>query len=170
MTAEPVDTVVEHSEWDAFDLPALSNRAAAATLTHLGLPPDRYEIVLMGCDDARIAALNTAFRDKPTATNVLSWPSEERGAGQAGEPPAPPEAGGGDEPTALGDIAIAYETCMKEAKAAGIAPADHVTHLVVHAVLHLLGYDHIDDKDADLMEQLETEILAKLGVADPYGA
>ncbi|MFV2051552.1 rRNA maturation RNase YbeY [Aliiroseovarius sp. YM-037] len=170
MTAEPVDTVLEYSEWDAFGLPTLANRAATATLAHLGLAPEQFEIVLMGCDDARIAALNTSFRDKTTATNVLSWPSEERGADAPGEAPVLPVPNDGDDPTELGDIAIAYETCMREAEEASIAPTDHVTHLVVHAVLHLLGYDHIDDKDAALMEALETEILGKLGVADPYGA
>ena len=108
----------------------------------------------MGCDDARIAELNGDFRDKPQPTNVLSWPSEERGAAQPGAAPALPT---GPDPE-LGDIAIAYETCAREAAEQGKPMADHVTHLIVHAVLHLLGYDHIRDADATLMEATEVEI------------
>jgi probable rRNA maturation factor len=69
----------------------------------------------------------------------------------------------------LGDIALAYDTCLREARAEGKSLNDHVTHLVVHGCLHLLGYDHIRPRDAARMERLEAEILAKLGVADPYG-
>jgi probable rRNA maturation factor len=71
-------------------------------------------------------------------------------------------------PEELGDIAIAYETCMQEAATAGLAPRDHVTHLVVHGFLHLLGYDHENDADAAVMEGHEICILARLGVNDPY--
>jgi probable rRNA maturation factor len=69
----------------------------------------------------------------------------------------------------LGDIAIAYDTCAREAADGGKPLADHVTHLIVHAVLHLLGYDHENDPDALLMEGIETEILGKMGLPDPYG-
>jgi probable rRNA maturation factor len=156
-----VDLVEEDARWAALDLEALAERACAAALDHLGI--EGAEIALLACDDARIAALNGAFRDKGQPTNVLSWPSEERAAGTPGAtPPAP-------EDLELGDIAIAYETCAREAAEAGKPMADHVIHLVVHGTLHLLGYDHIDDRDAALMEGLETEILGKLGVADPYG-
>ena len=122
----------------------------------------------MGCDDARIAALNADFRGKPQPTNVLSWPSEERGAEVAGEEPDLPEAGEPDDPCELGDIAIAWETCAREAEEQGKPMVDHVTHLVVHGLLHCLGYDHVDEADAALMEGLEVEILASLGLSDPY--
>jgi probable rRNA maturation factor len=72
-------------------------------------------------------------------------------------------------PAELGDIAISWQTCEREARAAGRAMEDHVLHLLVHAMLHLLGYDHIHEEDAALMEGLEVEILAMMGVADPYG-
>jgi probable rRNA maturation factor len=85
-----------------------------------------------------------------------------------GEAPDLPEPGEADDPESLGDIAIAWETCAREAEAQGKPMANHVTHLLVHGVLHLLGYDHVEDEDALLMEGLEVRILASLGVSDPY--
>ena len=163
-----VETVIEDARWEGFDLAALGERAGRAVLEGLGLPATGFSISLMGCDDARIAVLNADFRGKPQPTNVLSWPSDERGAEFVGEAPEPPEPGAAEEPESLGDIAIAWETCAREAEAQDKPMADHVTHLIVHGVLHLLGYDHIEDEDAALMEGLEVRILASLGVSDPY--
>lgn len=163
-----MDIVIEDARWEAFGLAALAGRAADAVLRHLGLEPAGFEIVVMGCDDARIAELNGTFRDKAKPTNVLSWPSEERGSAFAGEAPELPEPGTAEEPEPLGDIAIAWETCAREAAEQDKAPSDHVTHLLVHAILHLLGYDHVEDEDAELMEAIETRILAAMGIADPY--
>ncbi|GGH58224.1 rRNA maturation RNase YbeY [Frigidibacter albus] len=162
-----VDTIEEDGRWESFGLAPLAERAAAATLSHLGLAPGEFEISLLGCDDARIAVLNADFRGKPAATNVLSWPSEERGAEAEGAAPDLPE-GDADMPEELGDIAIAWETCEREAAEAGKPMTEHVTHLIVHAVLHLLGYDHERDGDASLMEGTEIAILAELGLANPY--
>lgn len=163
-----VETVVEDPRWDAFGLAPVAERAAQAALAGLGLAPGGFAISLLGCDDARIAILNAEFRGKPAATNVLSWPSEERASDFAGEDPDLPEPGPADDPETLGDIAIAFETCMAEAAAQDKTPQAHVTHLVVHAVLHLLGYDHVEDEDATLMEAHEVRILATLGLSDPY--
>lgn len=163
------DAVVEDPRWEGADLPALAERAARATLARLGLPAEGFEIVVLGADDARIAALNAGFRGKPQPTNVLSWPSEDRGAAEEGAAPALPDPGDIDDPEPLGDIALAWDTCVAEAAGAGKPLADHVTHLLVHGVLHLLGYDHQREGDALRMERLETEILADLGVSDPYG-
>lgn len=167
MPAELVETVVEDSRWEALGLAALAERAAGAALRHLGLAPEGFEIALLGTSDARIAALNADFRGRERPTNVLSWPAAEPAPRAEGARPAPPPPGGG-EPEPLGDIALAYETCAAEAGAAGTPLPDHVTHLVVHGVLHLLGYDHERDGDATLMEGLEAEILATLGIGDPY--
>jgi probable rRNA maturation factor len=163
-----VETVIEDERWNGVALGETAQAACAAALAHLGLEGD-YDISLLGCDDARIAALNADFRDKLRPTNVLSWPSEERGAEADGDMPEPPGEGLPGMPEELGDIAIAYETCAREADEQGKPLADHVTHLLVHGCLHLLGFDHIRPADAELMERLEVEILAKLGVADPYG-
>jgi probable rRNA maturation factor len=165
---ELVETLIEDARWEAFGLPALAERAGRATLAALGLPVEGFLISLMGCDDARIATLNADFRGKPTPTNVLSWPSDERAAEEPGGMPDLPEPGDVEDPESLGDIAIAFDTCAAEAEAAGKPMADHVTHLVVHGVLHLLGFDHIDDADAARMEALEVRILASLGLSDPY--
>jgi probable rRNA maturation factor len=118
--------------------------------------------------EADVAALNADFRGKPQPTNVLSWPTEDRAADAPGAMPDLPEAGDADDPEELGDIAIAWETCAREAADQGKPMGDHVTHLVVHGILHLLGFDHIDDADAALMEGIETRILASMGVPDPY--
>jgi len=160
-----VDTICEDERWEAADLEALANKAATATLRHLSLDADAFEIALLGCDDARIAELNADFRSKPTPTNVLSWPSSEKGAQVDGGTPAAPELPYDEE---LGDIAIAFETCQREADEQNKPFSDHITHLLVHGVLHLLGYDHIRDADATLMERIEVEILGKMGIADPY--
>jgi len=160
-----LDVVIEDERWRDSNLVALAERAASATLTHFFLDPEDWGITLLGCGDERIAVLNADFRDRPQPTNVLSWPSAERGADRPGTRPPPPVPGPDPE---LGDIAIAYDTCAREAEAGDKPLSDHATHLIVHAVLHLLGYDHIRDQDATLMEATEVAILGKLGVRDPY--
>lgn len=159
------ECLIEDERWRDAGLGLLAERAATATLRHLGLDPSLFGISVLGCDDARIASLNADFRGKPQPTNVLSWPSRERGAEQAGATPCAPEP---DPDPELGDIAIAYETCAREAAGAGKSLDDHATHLLVHAVLHLLGYDHIRDQDATLMQVAEIAILCKLGLDNPY--
>ena len=163
-----VETLIEDPRWEAFALASLAERASRGALAGLGLPAKGYLISLMGCDDARIAGLNANFRGKPQPTNVLSWPSEDRTPEIIGDAPALPDPGPDDDPLTLGDIAIAWETCTAEAEAQGKTIADHVTHLIVHAVLHLLGHDHVEPEDATLMEAREVQILASLGVSDPY--
>ncbi len=108
------------------------------------------DIVVLLTDDAAVRALNGRFRDKDKPTNVLSFPAPEN---------AFPH---------LGDIVLAYGVCATEAEAQGKTLADHLSHLVVHGVLHLLGRDHEDDAEAEEMEAEERDILAQIGVADPY--
>ena len=147
----------------------MAEHVCSTTLRHLNLAPDQFEVSLLACDDARISVLNADFRGKPSATNVLSWPADDLAAESDGGTPERPEAGLEGMPEELGDIAIAFETCTREAQEQGKAFSEHVTHLLVHGCLHLLGYDHIREQDAALMEGLEVEILATLGLADPYG-
>lgn len=161
-----VDIVIEDARWDAFGIEALAEAAVRAAFAELGLDPTGFSLCLMGCDDARIMELNGDFRGKAKPTNVLSWPSEERAT--PGEVPELPQAGEADDPEQLGDIAISYETCAAEAEAADKPMRDHVTHLVVHGFLHLLGYDHVQDVDATVMEATEVRILARMGLSDPY--
>lgn len=171
MTAmmEPlVDTLNEDARWEAFGLADLAERAACAVLADQGLDAGRFEISLLGCCDPRIAELNADFRGKPQPTNVLSWPSEERGAAKDGGRPCRPRPGEPGMPGELGDIALAWETCEREAAAAGKPMQEHVLHLLVHGTLHLLGYDHVRGGDGDLMEAAEIRILRTLGLANPY--
>ncbi len=161
-----IDILTEDRRWAALDVDALAERAVGAALDRL-LPNLSAEVSLLACNDARIAVLNADFRGKPQPTNVLSWPAEDRAAEIDGHAPLMPKAPPG-APVELGDIAIAFDTCAAEAAAQGIAFADHTAHLIVHGVLHLLGFDHVRDGDAALMERLESEILCTLGIADPY--
>ena len=172
-----IDTQIEDDRWHDTDLLQIADRAGRATLSHLGFDPDLYAVSLLACSDARIAVLNGDFRGKPAPTNVLSWPAQDLSPELDGESPYVPDETPQDDPfendgdgdgIALGDIAMAFETCHSEAMAAGKPLGDHLTHLVVHGLLHLLGYDHIRDKDATLMETIEVAILGKLGVPDPY--
>lgn len=154
-----VDLIVETGGWNEAALQRLAAQAFAAVAASFNWQQDTYEVAVLACDDARIAALNGDFRGKPKATNVLSWPSAERNGVQTRF----------DDPE-LGDIAIAFETVVREAKDQGKTFEDHVLHLFVHAMLHLLGFDHETAQDAAVMEAKEVEILAKIGVADPYCA
>lgn len=162
-----IDISVEDPRWQDLGLEALAVRALTAALAHTGIDAEDCEVSLLACNDARIAELNAEFRENDKPTNVLSWPAEDLAAAQPGGTPEPPEPDFTGE-IALGDVAIAYETCAREAAEAGKSMQDHCTHLLVHGVLHLLGYDHIRDEDAALMEGLETAVLGKMGIADPY--
>jgi probable rRNA maturation factor len=116
------------------------------------------ELSVLLCDDETITRLNSQWRGQQKPTNVLSFP-------------APPRHGAApDEQIPLGDIAIAYETLAREAKENGATVSGHLSHLVVHGFLHLLGYDHHTDDEAERMERLERDVLARMGVADPYAA
>lgn len=152
----PVEVVIEDARWEAASLDRLARAAATAALRDAGMDPAACEIAVLGCDDARIAALNGAFRGREAPTNVLAWPSAAR------DPARPPEGG------ALGDVALSFDTCAAEARAQGKRLEDHATHLVVHAVLHLLGHDHDHDDAAALMEGRERTILGAMGLPDPY--
>jgi probable rRNA maturation factor len=153
-----VDLILEDRRWSDAGLESVAESAARAALIEVGRDPDRHEVSLLACDDTRIAALNEAFRDAGRATNVLSWPAFDD------EVPLP-EAG---EPLFLGDIALAFETCKREADAAGVPLPAHAAHLVIHGLLHLLGHDHVEDTEAEAMEAIETKTLASLGIDDPY--
>lgn len=151
-----LETVRDSELWTALpDAEAIVARAVWAAFAEgeLEARPDA-ELAVTLADDARVRELNTDWRGKETPTNVLSFPAYE-----------PDETA--DAPM-LGDVILAYETVAREAAAEGKAIGDHLAHLVVHGVLHLFGYDHVDDTEAEEMETLETAALARIGVADPY--
>lgn len=133
------------------DLAAVVTSAIAAANRATG--PTRGEVTVVVDDDARIQSLNRQWRGFDKPTNVLSFPAPDH---QAGDPPY------------LGDIAISYETAAREAADEGKSFAAHVAHLSVHGFLHLMGFDHESDGDAAEMEGLERDILAQIGISDPY--
>ncbi|HEV2300814.1 MAG TPA: rRNA maturation RNase YbeY [Stellaceae bacterium] len=137
---------------------AAARRAVARGMADRGWPPPaRLEVAILLADDSELARLNRRFRGKPGPTNVLSFPASAPGAATAP-----------GTPLVLGDVALALETVVREAAEQQKPLPDHLAHLVVHGVLHLIGYDHHSAADAARMESLEKSILAELGVPDPY--
>ncbi|WP_242480600.1 rRNA maturation RNase YbeY [Rhodovibrio sodomensis] len=167
-----VAVLVQDDAWTA-DLPAaeeLARRAVRAAWAALpatarpDAPPDvpcRAEVCVVLADDATVRDLNRAYRGQDKPTNVLSFANLD-------DPEAPDAPGGA--PVLLGDLVLARATVLAEARAQAKAPGDHLCHLCVHGLLHLLGYDHMADAEAAAMEALERRVLAGLGIADPYAA
>ncbi|WP_309753834.1 rRNA maturation RNase YbeY [Novosphingobium sp.] len=144
------------------DWAALADRtalAAASVTPELANP--RLSASLLFASDADVHALNREWRGKDKPTNVLSFPMLARDELLALPPEGPPEL--------LGDLALALETCQREAAEKGISLEHHAAHLIIHGLLHLAGYDHeTSTEDARAMELLEIKALAQLGIADPY--
>ena len=147
-----IDVEIEDAAWTAAlpDAVAITRAAAQAALNSEGA--DGEGVTLLLADDAAVRELNLRFRDQDKPTNVLSFPA----------PPNPERF--------LGDVALAYGVCAREAAEQGKPIVHHLQHLVAHGVLHLLGYDHMNDDEAEAMEGLERQVLAGLGVPDPYAA
>jgi probable rRNA maturation factor len=144
-----IEVEVEVEGWAVVtNVETVTRRAAGAALGEVS-----GTITILLTDDETVRDLNARFRDRDRPTNVLSFPAA----------PIP-----GIDPAPLGDIVLALETCGAEAQAQGKTLSDHLSHLVVHGVLHLLGRDHETDTDADEMEAEECQILSGLGIADPY--
>ncbi len=145
------------------DWEELATRAAAALAQFAPeLANPRLSVSILFADDAEVQALNREWRGKDKPTNVLSFPMLERAELIALSSDGPPEL--------LGDIALALETCTREAAEKGISLEAHAAHLIIHGLLHLAGHDHeTTQQDAAAMEALEIKALACMGLADPYG-
>lgn len=148
--------------WPAGDWAGLAERASAATAEAAPeLANPRLSASLLLTSDDEIHTLNREWRERDKPTNVLSFPMLERA-----ELSALPEEG---PPVLIGDIALAYETCAREAAGKAVALENHAAHLIVHGLLHLAGHDHeLGTAEAEAMEALEVKALALIGVADPY--
>ena len=153
---------IDCEDWnDALaDAEGLARAAAKAAFQTSATDPSGAEIGIMLSDDQRVRTLNHDYRGLDKPTNVLSFASDDVAAVPAID----------GAPRLLGDVIVAYGVAITEAKDEDKTLADHFSHLIVHGVLHLLGYAHIDNADAKQMEALEVSILAGLGVDDPYGA
>ena len=153
---------VETEGWPSGDWEAIAARAAQAIA---GVAPElaspRLTASILFTSDAEIHQLNRQWRQRDKPTNVLSFPMLARDELLALQPDGPP--------VLLGDVALAHEICAREADERGVPLSHHASHLIVHGLLHLAGYDHeTSDEDAAAMEALETKALAHLGIADPY--
>ena len=149
MNTPAIDVRVASPLWDAEPQSEATVRGAIAAAARLTASAPAGEIAVLLADDAAVRELNRVWRGIDQPTNVLSFPAA---AGAA----------------LGGDLAIAYETLARESAAAGTPFLHHLAHLAVHGFLHLLGYDHVADSDAETMEQLERDVLARIAVADPY--
>jgi len=148
-----VDLRVEAGDWPpSTRLRALVRRVVDAAASSIDLPRDGSALSLLFTDDAHIRALNQRYRGVDQPTNVLAFPA-----------PADGRFG-----VILGDIVVASETLRREARTQGLTTDDHLAHLILHAFLHILGYDHAVEAEALAMERLETAILAGIGIADPH--
>src|ERR1700722_1538050 len=159
-SANPITEVLVVADcWqDEPDAEAVIQRAIAIAAATVDADVADAELAVMLTDDSGIRTLNSNWRGINKPTNVLSFPAlQPEGARKPG-----------DAPRMLGDIAIAYETTRREADAEGKPFEHHLSHLAIHGFLHLIGYDHENDADAEEMESLETEILEQLGIPDPY--
>jgi probable rRNA maturation factor len=150
-----IDILIEAEGWQALeDAEDIARIAAQAALDSENISAD---VALLLTDDTAMRRLNAGFRGKDKPTNVLSFPA-----------PPPPRGAPGAESLFLGDVALGYETCAAEALAEDKMLREHLSHLVVHGLLHLMGYDHETEAQAEEMEGRERAILASLGIADPY--
>lgn len=163
-----IEAAIIDEGWDdSTDWPTLGQTAVAWAVTRtpyggLARSDTPVEIAIRLTDDTEVQQLNLQYRQKDKPTNVLSFPMYEPEDILSLEDERLPEI-------MLGDIVLARQTCLREAAEKGVPLATHATHLIVHGVLHLLGYDHIADEDAHEMEALERQIMADLGHDDPYG-
>ena len=163
-----IEVAVLHEEgWPGVDWEVLSQRAVAVAIAHspyIAFATDEalYEVAVKLTSDAEVHQLNRAYRDKDRPTNVLSFPMVQQDLLQG-------TANTDDGEILLGDIVLAEGVCASEAAEKGISIADHAAHLIIHGTFHLLGYDHMDDNEAEAMEALEVAALTSLGLSDPYG-
>jgi probable rRNA maturation factor len=164
------DTLItlEDEAWESLfpDLEtyALTCCQAAIEATSLGSVVASCEISLLFTNDTHIQELNRDYRKKDKPTDVLSFPSYELKVGKYNELSREPE------PVMLGDVIVSRETLMRDAEDEGKTPRTHLAHLLIHGVLHLLGYDHEEESEAETMEKLEIAILGAMGIKNPYNA
>ena len=159
-----VDLIMEEARWKTLNLLQIANAAFKETLSHLNMRSENFICCILACNSKKIKGLNAKFRGKNNSTNVLSFPSTP----EICKVKSSPKFEANVDPFELGDIAIAYEVCKKEADFSKIDFEHHVYHLIVHSMLHLLGYNHKEEKNAVEMEKIEVQILANLGISNPY--
>ncbi len=151
-----IDLCIDDESWKGVsDLENKIDMAVKAALLHLDIGNEPFGLTIVLDNNQRVESLNSAWRDKHKPTNILSFPAPENSKTDTGQ-------------TYLGDLILAYDVICHEAKEQRKPLATHLCHLIIHGVLHLLGFDHQNDDEARKMEQLEIKAMASLGLSDPY--
>lgn len=159
----------ENGAWEEIATTAVEAAINATPYASLSTIDIAVEVAVKLSDNAEVQALNRNYRHKDKPTNILSFPQTPPDLLLSLASSVTGAAAGDDAEVILGDMILAHTICVEEAHEKQISLGDHFTHLIVHGTLHLLGYDHIEDSEAAAMEALETQILAGLGISDPYG-
>ena len=167
--------LLSEAPWPSFDWQSLATRAVSTTIAatpHAGLATTAatIEISIRLTSDDEVQILNRQYRQQDKPTNVLSFPMVQPDLidALANTDANACVAGDAGSEVLLGDIVLADGVCKRESVERGVSTQDHATHLIVHGVLHLLGYDHMTDSEAEAMEAIERDVMASLGLHDPY--
>ena len=162
-----IEFINASKNWNKEKAVSIADQAVSSTLKHLNLDPNQFEVAILACDNKKIMALNTKFRGIKKETNILSWPEKDLSSKVSGTMPTKPKLI--DQGAVfLGNIAISYEFIVNEAEKLDKDFCHHLFHLISHGTLHLLGFVHDLELDAKIMENIEREILSKVGIKDPY--
>lgn len=162
-----VEILIENGAWENEKTKLSIEESAKAVFDFLELKHDDIEICFLCTDDEEVKNLNKTYRGIDKATNVLSFPADSY-PDEEDEYSENPDENCAEKTCLLGSVALSFDTILSESKNQEKTFENHLRHLVVHSVLHLLGYDHIDDKDAEKMEDLEVKILKNMGLENPY--
>lgn len=156
-----IELIMEEPKWEMLELSEIAYSACKAAIRNAKVRSDKCGIAVLACSDARITELNHRFRNENKPTNVLSWPTTTEVAKF-------PHENHKTHLPHLGDIALSWETCSKEATEWQLKLEAHVSHLIIHACLHLMGFEHKNNIEANKMQQIEIKALASIGIPSPY--
>ena len=165
-----IDILTQDSRWESIPLKEPCRKALILSLAFTKENLGKYGISVLACDDSEIANLNLKFRGVNKSTNILAWPEYDLKNDRPGSLPKGLNTivNKCSSEISLGNLALSFDRCFSEAQQSSLNFRDYITHLCLHGCLHLLGFDHVDEKDATLMEEIEVNLLYSVGIKNPY--